>query len=268
MKNKPPVLIVTGYGLNCEAESKYAWELAGAAPQLLHLNDLLVRPERLHGFAALMLIGGFSFGDHMGSGHVFATRVRHRLQEDLSRFIADGKLVLGVCNGFQIMVKLGLIPGLDGEYFTQRLALMQNDCGAFQNYWVKLRFEANSPCVFTRGLETLPLPVRHGEGKIFTLDRALLERVESLGGVACRYADPATGAPTMEYPHNPNGSLNAIAGLCDPSGRLFGLMPHPEAYLHADNHPQAARQRLDGTLPERGLGLRIFENAVRCLRES
>lgn len=263
---KPPVLIITGYGLNCEAESKYAWELAGAAPELIHLNDLLERPERLRDFAALMFIGGFSFGDHMGSGHVFAARIRHRLREDLERFVAGGRLVLGVCNGFQIMVKLGLLPGFDGDYFTQKLSLMQNDCGTFRNLWVTLRFEPSSPCVFTRGLDTMPLPVRHGEGKIFTPDKAMIERVESAGLVACRYADPATGAATMDYPLNPNGSLNAIAGLCDPTGRIFGLMPHPEAYLYPENHPQAVRQRMDGTLPPKGLGLRIFENAVRFLQ--
>jgi phosphoribosylformylglycinamidine synthase len=266
MSSRPPILIVTGYGLNCEAESKYAWELAGAAPQLVHLSDLLERPARLHDFEALMFIGGFSFGDHMGSGHVFASRIRHRLREDLGRFVADGKLILGVCNGFQIMVKLGLIPGFDGEVFTQKLSLMQNDVGTFRNLWITLRFEPESPCVFTRGLDRMPLPVRHGEGKIFTLDRALVDRIEAEHCVACRYIDPVSGAPAAGYPENPNGSLNAIAGLCDPTGRIFGLMPHPEAYLHADNHPLAVRQRMDGTLPEHGLGLEIFRNAVRHLR--
>ena len=266
MNIKPPVLIITGYGLNCEAESHHAWELAGAAPARLHLNDLLADPSRLRAFRALMFIGGFSFGDHMGSGHVFATRLRHCLQEPLEQFIAAGHLVLGVCNGFQIMVKLGLVPGLEGDYFTQRLALMQNDCGAFQNHWVTLRFDPRSPCVFTRGLDLLALPVRHGEGKVFTLDEALLDRIEATGGVACRYADAATGAPATKHPDNPNGSLRSIAGLCDPTGRLFGLMPHPEAYLYPENHPQAVRQRIEGRLPERGLGLRIFENAVRFMK--
>ncbi len=268
MSDQPRVLILTGYGLNCEAESEYAWRLAGADPARLHLNDVLDSPGRLREFDALMFIGGFSFGDHMGSGHVMATRIRHRLRDELSSFVADGRLILGVCNGFQIMVKLGLIPGLDGEYFTQRLALMQNDCGAFQNFWVTLKFEAKSPCVFSRGLDTLPLPIRHGEGKIFTLDRALLDRVEAEGCVACRYVDPATGEPTQAYPHNPNGSLNAIAGLCDPTGRIFGLMPHPEAYLYPENHPDWPRQRLDGTLPEHGGGLKLFQNAVDFMKSA
>jgi phosphoribosylformylglycinamidine synthase len=213
-----------------------------------------------------MFVGGFSYGDHMTSGHVFAMRSRHRLMRDLERFIHEGKLIMGVCNGFQIMIKLGLLPGLDGDYSTQKLSLTQNDCGTFQNFWVQLRFEPDSPCLFTRGLDRMPLPVRHGEGKIFTLSEELLKRLDREGCVACRYVDPARGDATMRFPHNPNGSLNAIAGLCDPTGRVFGLMPHPEAYLYPENHPHWDLQRLSGTLPERGLGLRVFQNAVEHLR--
>lgn len=262
----PRVLIVTGYGLNCEAESAFAWERAGASPERVHLNDLLAAPGRLLDFSALMFIGGFSFGDHLGSGHVFAARLRHRMGGELERFVRSGRLVLGVCNGFQILVRLGLLPALDGAMFDRKLALMQNDCGRFRNAWVTLRFEPRSPCVFTRGLDRMPLPVRHGEGKLFTRDRALLDRIEARGCVACRYADPGTGEPTQAFPHNPNGSLNAIAGLCDPTGRIFGLMPHPEAYLFPENHPRWDRQKLDGALPESGLGLRLFENGVAALR--
>ena len=265
MPQRPPILIVTGYGLNCEAESSFAWERAGAAPQRVHLHDLLERPARLHDFAGLMFIGGFSFGDHLGSGLVMAHQVRHHLRDELQRFIADGRLVLGVCNGFQILTKLGLLPGLDGDYFSQRVALMQNDAGHFQNFWVTVGFEPGSPCVFTKGLDRMPMPIRHGEGKLFTTDAALLDRLEREGCVACRYLDPATGRPTQEFPHNPNGSLHAIAGLCDPTGRVFGLMPHPEAYLFPENHPHWDLQQLRGELPASGLGLRLFENAVSFL---
>ena len=265
MAGSVSVLIITGYGLNCEAESRHAWESAGGRVTLMHLNDLLETPSRLHDFQALMFIGGFAYGDHMGSGHVFAVRVRHHLRDDLQQFIAAGKLIFGVCNGFQIMVKLGLLPGMDGDYFNQKVALMQNDCGAFQNFWVTLKFEPASPCVFTRGLDVMPVPIRHGEGKIFTLDKALLERMEQAGCAACRYADPATGQVTDEFPMNPNGSLNAIAGLCDPTGRIFGMMPHPEAYLFPENHPQWELQRIRGRLPPTGLGLKIFQNAVNFL---
>jgi len=266
MESDTAVLIITGYGLNCEVESKYAWELAGARAELVHFNDLLARPSMLHDFAALMFVGGFSYGDHMTSGHAFGLRARHRMSEDLSRYIADGRLILGACNGFQIMVKLGLLPGLDNDYFTQKLTIMQNDCGSFQDRWITLRFESNSPCIFTRGIGSMPLPVRHGEGKLFTLDNELLDRLEAERCVACRYADPATGEATQEFPHNPNGSQRAIAGLCDPTGRVFGLMPHPEAYLYPENHPLWDRQKLDGTLPLHGLGLQIFRNAVEYMK--
>ncbi len=263
-----PVLIITGYGLNCEAESRYGWELAGAHPVLVHFSDLLARPEQLLDYAALMFIGGFSYGDHMTSGHVFGLRVKHHMSSLLAQFIRQGKLVLGVCNGFQIMVKLGLLPGLDGDYFKQRISLVQNDCGTFLNYWVHLRFESESPCVFTRGLTQMPLPIRHGEGKVFVPNRDLLHRIEASKCVVCRYADPATGAATQKFPYNPNGSVNAIAGLCDPTGRVFGLMPHPEAYLYAENHPQWDLQKQKGTLPKQGLGLAFFFIVFEYLRQS
>ncbi len=264
MASDPSVLILTGHGLNCEAESAYAWERAGARVTLTPFNDILAEPRRLHDHEALMFIGGFSYGDHMGSGHVFARRARHRLREDLQRFIEAGKLVLGVCNGFQILVKLGLLPGLDGDYFTPRAALLPNDGGAYQNFWVRIRFESPSPCVFTRGLRTMDLPIRHGEGKFFMPDPALLERIETQGGVACRYIDPATGEPAGDFPHNPNGSMHAIAGLCDPTGRVFGLMPHPEAYLYRENHPLWSRS--PPAAAGEGEGLLLFRNAVEYLR--
>lgn len=258
--SKPRVLIITGYGVNCEAESAHAWQLAGAQPELIHLNDLLENPE-LDRYQAMMFIGGFSYGDHMTSGHVFALRVKHHMQAQLRNFIDDGKLILGICNGFQVMTKMGLLPGLDGNCFEPTVSLMQNDCGTFQNFWVNVRFEEDSPCVFTKGLGTLPLPIRHGEGKIFTLDQALLARIEAEGCVAARYVDQENN-PTQEFPANPNGSLNAVAGLTDPTGRIFGMMPHPEAYLFPENHPNWDRQKLEGVLPAQGLGLGLFRNAV------
>jgi phosphoribosylformylglycinamidine synthase len=267
MASEIPVIIITGYGLNCEDESRFAWQLAGARPALVHFSDLLAKPEQLRYFAALMFIGGFAYGDHMTSGHVFALRAKHRLSGELEQFIRQGKLIIGACNGFQIMVKLGLLPGLDNDYFTQKLSIIQNDCGTFQDRWVRLRFESSSPCVFTRGLDFMDLPVRHGEGKVFTLDKKLLQRLEASSCVPCRYVDPVTGAPTQTFPHNPNGALNAIAGLCDPTGRVFGLMPHPEAYLYPENHPQWDMQKLRGALPQYGLGLQFFRNAVDHLQK-
>ncbi len=264
--SRPRVLVITGYGFNCEAESIAAWRMAGAEPIPVHFADLLADPDVLGTVRALMFIGGFSFGDHMGSGHVIASRLRHRLRPALNGYLAAGGLVLGICNGFQILVRLGLLPGLDGQYFRPLVSLATNDVGTFRNLWVRVRFEHDSPCVFTRGLPPMDLPVRHGEGKLVVPNRRILDRIEHQRLAVCRYVDSLTGEPARHYPANPNGSVNAIAGLCDPTGRVFGMMPHPEAYLYPDQHPGADRQRLDGGLPPEGLGLAIFRNAVRHLR--
>jgi phosphoribosylformylglycinamidine synthase len=143
---------------------------------------------------------------------------------------------------------------------------MQNECGAFQDFWVHLSFDPESPCIFTRGLDTMTLPIRHGEGKLFTADKAFLDRLESLKCAPCRYIDPATRQLSMRYPHNPNGSVRSIAGLCDATGRVFGLMPHPEAYVFPENHPRWELQRMRDDLPDRGAGIKIFENAVGYLK--
>ncbi len=245
----------------------HAWKTAGANPCLVHLHDFIEQPSRLNQFKILMFIGGFSFGDHMGSGQVMATRLRFKAKDEIVNFIRNGNLVMGVCNGFQVMVKLGLLPGFDGDYLSRCITLTHNDCGFFQNFWVNIGFEAKCPCVFTRGIKTMPLPVRHGEGRIMTLDKNVLNRIEKEHCVVCRYLDTRTGKPAMRFPDNPNGSLNSIAGLCDPTGRVFGLMPHPEAYLFPENHPQWQGQKLADLLPKDGLGLKIFKNAVDYLKK-
>ncbi len=268
MTVKPKTLILTGYGVNSEAESRFAWEQAGAAPELVHLLDFFEQPDMLRRFQVLMLAGGCSFGGNMGAGHVLALRLRRRAGEVLLRFVESGGLMLGVDDGFQTMIKLGLLPGLDGDYSKQRLALTMNDCGVFINQWVVLRFEPNSPCVFTKGLDFMPLPVRHAEGKVFIKEPGLLDRMEQAGCVACRYANPENGEIARDFPANPSGSMQAIAGLCDPTGRIFGLMPHPDGYLFPENHPNWDFQKHEALLPKQGLGLRLFENAVSCLKSS
>lgn len=265
---KPKILIITGYGLNCEAETAHAWALAGAEPQLLHVNDLLADTTPLKEAQGLMVMGGFSFGDHLGSGLVFANRLKTKLREELQAFLARGRIVLGVCNGFQILTKLGLLPGFDGDPFTPRVSLQQNDGGHFQNFWVRLVFDPKSPCVFTRGLTQMDLPIRHGEGRVFCETPEVLARIQRNHLAPCRYAHPKTGKPTQTFPHNPNGSVKAIAGLCDESGRVFGLMPHPEAYLFPENHPQWDFQKAQGTLPEVGAGLAVYRNGVAFLQQS
>ncbi len=260
-------LIITGFGLNCEAETAHAFRLAGAVPEQVHLNDLLDGRRSLDEFHILAFIGGFSFGDHIASGRVLANRLKHRLDGPIQQFIADGKLVIGICNGFQTMAKLGILPGLDGDYRRQTVTLTDNDRGVFRDAWVTLRIESDSPCVFTEGMERIELPVRHGEGKFVALNDTVLRRLERENLVTARYADPETGEPSNAYPHNPNGSAAAIAAICDPTGRVFGLMPHPEAHLFPCNHPHWTRRRIAAARPAEGEGVAIFRNAVRFAQD-
>lgn len=253
-------LVITGFGLNCERETRVAFELAGARVDCRHLNDVVADPQ-LGAYRVLAVIGGFSFGDHLGAGTVLASRLRQHLGEALCDFVAGGGLVIGICNGFQTLTRLGLLPALDGLRFRQQVALAHNETGVFRDAWVTLAANPASPCVFTRGIERLEVPVRHGEGR-FMAEPEVLARLHRENLVALRYADPVSGEPAGDYPANPNGSLDAIAGICDPSGRVFGLMPHPEAYLYPRNHPHWQRQQLAGTLPNEGAGLAIFRNAL------
>jgi len=261
-RSRVRVLILTGLGLNCEAETEAGFRMAGADPRRVHLLDVL-RDDgpRLADFHVLVFIGGFAFGDHLGAGFVFANKIRWRLYDQLLEFIEGGGLALGVCNGFQTMVRLGLLPGLDGDYRTPRATLGPNERLGYRNAWVRLAFDPASPCVWTRGIESMELPARHGEGRFLAESPELLDRLESNGQVAARYLDPA-GQPTEEWPHNPNGSPRAVAGVCDPSGRLFGLMPHPDAYLYPFNHPRWSRGGREATPRDEGEGVAIFRNGV------
>jgi phosphoribosylformylglycinamidine synthase len=256
------VLVLTGLGLNCEDETATAFRMVGATPHHVHLLDLLEGRRRLsfRDYQILAFVGGFAFGDHLGAGFVFANRIRWRLYDHLVQFIADGGLALGICNGFQTMVRLGLLPGLDRDYRTPRATLAPNDRLGYWDCWVRLRSDPSSPCIWTQGLDLLELPSRHGEGK-FLAAQDVRERLEQENLVAVRYVDPE-GNATEQWPHNPNGSEGAIAGICDPSGRLFGLMPHPDAFLYPFQHPQWSRRRYEGTVDPEGLGLAIFRNGV------
>lgn len=268
MGNKVRALVVTGFGLNCEAETGHALSLAGAAVDKVHLNDLIADPGVLDACGILVLIGGFSFGDHIGAATVFANRLKYRLRDPIERLVANGRLILGICNGFQALVKFGLLPGLDGDFVSRRVTLAANDSGLFRNAWIHLRADPASPCVFTRGIERIDLPVRHGEGKFIPESDDLLRRLRDEHLVPLRYADPADGAPARGFPDNPNGSIDNVAALCDPSGRVFGMMPHPEGFWSPLLHPDWPRRKLRGDLPERGDGLQIFDNAVRFAREN
>ena len=264
---EPRALIVTGDGLNCEEETAFAFRLAGAEPCLVHITDLLDGEKKLKSYQILAFIGGFSNGDHLGAGRIQAGRFKHRLQDDLQNFINDHKPIIGICNGFQTLVKMGVLPGVGEGRFIQNCTIMGNDSGKFEDRWVYLRLNGDSPCIWTRDMATIFLPVRHGEGKFFTDDPGIIPALFTSGQVVAQYSDDSYSFPVMDYPLNPNGSLHGIAAICDRSGLIFGLMPHPEAFLYPYNHPSWTRMiSLGDILPERGEGAAIFLNGVRYLK--
>jgi phosphoribosylformylglycinamidine synthase I len=267
-------VIITGNGTNCEMEAAHACRLAGFDEvKIAHISEILYGEVSLDDFHFLNLTGGFLDGDDLGSAKAQANRFKYagisgsseHLMDQLLRFIRDGKLILGVCNGFQLMVKMGLLPSLGGELLKQVATLTFNDCGRFQDRWVYLKNNPASPSVFTRGIEKgIYLPIRHGEGKFYVDSSEILDKIEDLNLAVLKYSDQSYSAPSMEFPLNPNGSMNAIAGICDETGRLMGLMPHPEAFVHRTNHPRWTREQL----PEEGDGLVLFRNAVDYIRKN
>jgi len=270
MSGQVRAMVLAGNGINCEMETAHAVRLAGAdLVDVVYLWDLATGAANLAAYQLLCLPGGFLDGDDLGSARASAIRIRgtevngERLFDQVLRFVGDGGLVIGICNGFQLMVKLGLLPALGGALGTQQVTLTWNDSGRFEDRWVHLKADPDSPCVFTRGLDRIELPVRHGEGKVVFADDGVRAGLFSARQVPLSYVHPQTGEPTMDYPANPNGSPHAVAALTDPSGRLFGLMPHPEGFLHRTNHPRWTG--LD--LPEEGQGLALFRNAVEFVRQ-
>jgi len=261
---KPPVLILRAAGVNCDVETAHAFALAGGECESIHVNRLLERPAELDRFSILAFPGGFSFGDDIAAGRILANLIRHHLSDALRRFIAAGKPVIGICNGFQVLIKTGLLPGGTDGGPRQTCTLAHNSHGRFIDRWVHLRAEAG-PCVWTRGIDRLELPIAHGEGRFVAADESAIEALKARGQVALRYSTP-DGAPAAgRFPDNPNGSTDDIAGVCDPSGLVFGLMPHPERHVDPTQHPAWTAR---AGLPAEGDGLAVFRNAVEHVRSS
>ncbi|MGB9080628.1 MAG: phosphoribosylformylglycinamidine synthase subunit PurQ [Desulfuromonadaceae bacterium] len=267
-------IVITGNGTNCEMEAAHACRLGGFDEAVIaHIAEILSGEIRLDDFHFLNLTGGFLDGDDLGSAKAQANRLKNaqvtgsqeKLVDQFTRFIADGKLILGVCNGFQLMAKMGMLPGLDGEYLQQSVTLTHNDCGRFQDRWTYLKVDPLSPSIFTRGIDRgIYLPVRHGEGKFLCDSDTTLARIADDHLAVLQYSDADYTGATMEFPANPNGSTDAIAGLCDPTGRLMGLMPHPEAFVHYTQHPRWTRE----DLPEEGDGLVMYKNAAAYAKKN
>ncbi|UPL48710.1 phosphoribosylformylglycinamidine synthase subunit PurQ [Hymenobacter sublimis] len=265
-------LILTGFGINCEEEFAAAYKLAGAEPTIVHLNQVLHGHVSIHDYDILNFPGGFSFGDDLGSGVVLANKLRYRknaegrtLLDDIKKFIANGKFVMGICNGFQVLVKLGLLPNLSGNV-TPEVTLTHNASGRYEDRWVRLKVNPESNSPFLKGIDTLEVPVRHGEGRLIIKGEETLAEIEAQALNCLAYTD-FDGSPTDVYPHNPNGADLNCAGLTDTTGQVFGLMPHPEAFLSLYNHPDwARRKRLNPSISEEGDGLRLFRNIVEHIR--
>jgi phosphoribosylformylglycinamidine synthase I len=270
---QPRVLVLRAPGANCDVETVFAFEQAGGLAQGVHVNRLLENPRVLDEYQILCVPGGFSYGDDLGAGRILAVQIQTHLRDAVRDFVAQGKLVLGVCNGFQVLLKSGLLlpPDEVGPVAT----LAWNESGRFQDRWVRLRCATSttgggSPCVFFRGIDRLYLPVAHAEGRFITRDAAILQRLEVAGQLPLRYA-PLNGghegsgfrAPSSEhlpFPDNPNGSQADVAAVCDATGRVCGLMPHPERHLDPTQHPHWTRLK---ELPSEGDGLAVFRNGVK-----
>ena len=253
-------LVLRAAGVNCDMETRHALELAGAEADRIHVNRLIEDKSLLDRYHILVFPGGFSYGDDVAAGRILANQIVHHLADPIRRFIDDGKLVLGICNGFQVLVKMGVLPG-NGAFKQEQVTITYNDSGKFEDRWVYLLPQTDR-CVFIEPQRQIYLPIAHGEGKVVTADAATLERLKSEGYVAYKYVGP--DGEEGPYPINPNGSVESIAGLTDSTGRVLGLMPHPERFVRRTQHPHWTRlgEDLD---PD---GIKIFRNAVRYAQEN
>jgi len=255
---KPKVLILRAPGTNCDRETQFAFERAGAKAERVHINRLMDDPTLGTGAQILCIPGGFSYGDDIAAGRILAGQMRHYLSDMMNDFQEGDRLILGICNGFQVLIQTGIL--IDANYGASAQAtLTQNDSGKFEDRWVHLSVGSNQ-CVMLKGIERMYLPVAHAEGKFVTRTESLLDRLKSKGQLALHYcrATQCTTNGSVPYPENPNGSHGDIAGICNSTGRVLGLMPHPERYVERTHHPRWTREELSDT----GDGLRVFQNAV------
>ena len=269
---KPKVLILSGYGINCERETKFAFEHVGAKAEIIHINDLINKEKNLEEFHILTLPGGFSYGDDTGSGNALSNKIRLNLWDELRKFIDSGKLVIGICNGFQVLTNLGLLPALNKNYGERRAALTFNNSARYECRWINLKQNSNK-CIFTKNIPYLRCPVAHGEGKFFT-DSETLRELKRNGQIVFSYTKPNGEDANGEFPYNPNGALEDIAGICDESGRVLGMMPHPERAIFMGNFPdfqllKEKAKREGKEIPEYyEPAVKIFQNAVSYVNEN
>ena len=253
-------IVVRAAGINCDMETEQALEMAGAKAERVHVNRLIEDRGLLGQYQILVFPGGFSYGDDVAAGKILANLVTHHLAEPIREFIDEGKLVLGICNGFQVLVKAGILPG-NGRFTQEDVTITYNDSGKFEDRWVYLAPQT-SRCVFIEPERRIYLPVAHGEGKVVVKDRQALDCLKTEDLIAFRYVD--ANGEEGPYAINPNGSTESMAGLTDRTGRVLGLMPHPERFVRRTQHPHWSRlgEDLD---PD---GIKIFRNAVRYAKDN
>ena len=265
LNNKPRAIILRTAGTNCDYETRYALEKAGADVDLVHVNQLVKDKGLLSSYHIFVLPGGFTYGDDIAAGKVLANQLRHHLLDELTRFVDDGKLVIGICNGFQVLIKMGLLPGINGTQpsfneYRQEFTLTYNDSNKFEDRWVYLK-SFSDKSVFIDNNCILYVPIAHAEGKFVAGNGGELENLGKSGQIIFKYVDK--DGNIANYPWNPNGSLDNIAGICDSTGRVLGMMPHPERYIEPTQHPRWTREGLKAE----GDGIAIFRNAVNYVKE-
>ena len=265
LNNKPKAIILRTAGTNCDYETRYALEKAGADVDLVHVNQLVKDKGLLSSYHIFVLPGGFTYGDDIAAGKVLANQLRHHLLDELTRFVDDGKLVIGICNGFQVLIKMGLLPGRNGTQpssneYRQEFTLTYNDSNKFEDRWVYLK-SFSDKSVFIDNDCMLYIPIAHAEGKFVADNGGELENLGKSGQIIFKYVDK--DGNIANYPWNPNGSLDNIAGICDSTGRVLGMMPHPERYIEPTQHPRWTREGLKAE----GDGIAIFRNAVNYVKE-
>jgi len=259
---QPRILILRAPGTNCDAEAVYAFQLAGGLVESLHVNALLDSPRQVLQYQVICLPGGFSYGDDVAAGRILGNQIRHHLTDCLQEFKSAGKLILGICNGFQVLLKSGLLLPLEADS-TAPATLAWNQCGKFEDRWVPL-YTSGSKSIFFAGIDSMYLPVAHAEGRFAPRSEKILQDLGQNGQIALRYGARPVGetqlstAANVPYPDNPNGSWGDVAGVCDATGRVCGLMPHPERHVDFTQHPRWTR-RPSGEADD---GLRVFRNAV------
>ncbi len=258
-EKKPRCLVLAGFGLNAEAELAYAFSLGGADVDVVHFSDISSGAAKLSDYHIFAIPGGWSFADDIGGGRVLANKLKSTFRKDFESFVSAGKIVIGVCNGFQTLVKLGALPNLSLS-FAQESTLTSNESGKFEDRWVYLKPQ-KSVCKYFEGIDFIHCPVRHGEGKFLMKDEKALDALEKKGMVVVKYADEKLDE-SAGYPHNPNGSPRNIAGICDPTGKIFALMPHPECSVKSVLFPHFP----EGISYEKN-SIRFFENVVKAAKE-